>query len=343
MRPQPACPMAAVAIIVSSDRSVREFCWFAWSASAMSSASILVDHACPLVGPRNRNDGCSSAIGGFVKLRALPLANRNLTGSRIKSAAGPAAAGIKIGSCFLGNDALDLPRHNSLILLFDQTRGRIGTIVEAGTLNAFRTAATDAVATDILARPEAEVLAIFGTGHQAEYEVAALSRIRRLRRVLVVGRAQSSSLAMVGHLNVAGIAAEMSEAEAACRCSDIIVTATGATAPLFRADWVRDGTHVSTMGSDAIGKQELPVPLLAAARLFCDLPTQSRAVGEFQHAPSDASLIAIGEVLRGTAPGRQSAEQIAVFDSSGLSLQDSYVALAVLGESDRQQEGGRPL
>lgn len=257
----------------------------------------------------------------------------------IKSAGGSSVAGIKIGSYFPGNDALGLPRHNSLILLFDQTHGRIGAILEAGKLNAFRTAAADAVATDVLARPDAEVLAIFGTGHQAEYEVAAISRIRRLRRVLVVGRTETSALDMVGRLQTSGIAAEVAGAQAACRCADIVVTATGATAPLFQADWVRPGTHVSTMGSDAAGKQELPVPLLATAPLFCDLPSQSRAIGEFQHALGDASLIAIGEVLQGRAPGRQSAEQVTVFDSSGLALQDSYIALAILGELGHKQEG----
>ena len=105
----------------------------------------------------------------------------------IKSATDGALAGLKVGSYFPTNDVADLPRHDSIILLFNQEKGKIGAIVEAGKLNAYRTAAADAVATDALARPDANVLAIFGTGHQAEYEAHAIARIRSLQRMIVVG------------------------------------------------------------------------------------------------------------------------------------------------------------
>lgn len=248
----------------------------------------------------------------------------------IKSAADASFTGLKVGSYFPTNDAASLPRHNSIILLFDQERGRIGAIVEGGTLNAYRTAAADAVATDSLARQDARVLALFGTGHQAEYEAQAVARVRRLDRVLVVGRSPDRTETLVARLRAQGLAAEASGAEDACRAADIIVTATTATTPLFREEWVRPGTHVSSMGSDATGKQELPPGLLSRARLFCDLPEQSRRIGEFQHAAPEADLKAIGRVLTGEEPGRRSAQEITVFDSSGLSLQDLYMAQAVI-------------
>ena len=106
----------------------------------------------------------------------------------IKSGTDADLAGVKIGSYFPTNDRLGLPRHDSIILLFDQSKGKIGAIVEAGKLNAYRTAAADAVATDILARKDASTVALFGTGHQAAYEALALSRIRPLRKIFVVGR-----------------------------------------------------------------------------------------------------------------------------------------------------------
>lgn len=81
---------------------------------------------------------------------------------------------MKVGSFWAGNESIGLPRHNSLILLFDQRCGKIGAAIEAGEVNAYRTAAADAVATDQLARKEAAILAIFGTGHQARFECAAL-------------------------------------------------------------------------------------------------------------------------------------------------------------------------
>lgn len=248
----------------------------------------------------------------------------------IKSGADADLAGLKIGSYFPTNDRLGLPRHDSVILLFDQTSGRIGAIVEAGTLNAYRTAAADAVATDILARKDASTVALFGTGHQAGYEALALSQIRPLERILVVGRDPVRTQSFARQLQSQGLPAEMSRAEQACASADIIVTATIATAPLFQAGWVRAGTHISSMGSDATGKQELPPALFHEAKLFCDLPEQSRRIGEFQHADAKLRLTAIGDVLSGKTRGRVSADDITIFDSSGISLQDLYVAQAII-------------
>jgi ornithine cyclodeaminase len=252
----------------------------------------------------------------------------------VKAAAAPEIAGLKVGSYWPGNLAIGLPRHNSLILLFDQEKGRIGAAIEAGTLNAYRTAAADAVAAEALARQDAGTLAIFGAGHQARYECAAVAKVRPIRRVLIVARNPDQAKTMIADLAAQGVAAEPTLAEAACSAADIIVTATSATAPLFKAEWVRPGTHVASMGSDATGKQELPPELLAGAGLFCDLPSQSRQIGEFQHAPEGTNLIAIGDVLAGRHPGRRSDHEITVFDSSGLSIQDLYIARHLLAKHE---------
>lgn len=248
----------------------------------------------------------------------------------VKSAVDARLTGLKVGSYFPTNDAACLPRHGSIILLFDQDKGRIGAIVEAGKLNGYRTAAADAVATNILARPDARVLAVFGTGHQAEYEVCAIARIRRLTKIMVVGRTPDRTRAFVENLCEMGLPAEMSEPETACRAADIIVTATTATEPLFDADWVRPGTHISSMGSDTIGKQELPPKLFPNSRLFCDQAEQSARIGEFQHAGIGTSLTTIGAVLINTAEGRGSSSDITIFDSSGIALQDLYIAEAII-------------
>lgn len=248
----------------------------------------------------------------------------------VKSSADGKLAGLKVGTYFPSNDAQGLPRHSSTILLFDQARGRIGAVVEGSRLNAYRTAAADAVATDALARPDATVLAIFGTGHQAAYEVAAVARVRPLTRILVVGRNPEKVVTFVHELSTKGLPAKSADAGFACRQADIIVTATTAQAPLFTAEGVRPGTHISTMGSDATGKQELPPELLSHATLFADLPEQSLRIGEFQHAARDAEVSAMGAVLSGRAAGRRDEEEITIFDSSGLSIQDLYIARAVL-------------
>ncbi|CTQ61245.1 ornithine cyclodeaminase family protein [Roseibium album] len=255
----------------------------------------------------------------------------------IKSCAVAEIAGLKIGSYWPGNDRLGVPRHNSIIFLFDQDTGRIGAAVEAGHLNAFRTAAADAVAAEILARKDASTLAIFGAGHQAGFEVQALSRIRGITHVLVVARNREKGARFADGLRRGGLEASVCSAEEACRRADIVVTATPSCEPLFEADWVKPGSHVASMGSDTSGKQELPPGLFENASLFCDLPGQSRSIGEFQHAAENLYLAAIGDVLCGRAPGRTDDDEITIFDSSGLSVQDLYVARTVLELVEREQ------
>lgn len=245
----------------------------------------------------------------------------------IKSAATGSFAGLKVGSFWTDNDALGLPRHNSLILLFDQQVGRIDWVIEAGLVNAYRTAAADAVAADMLARPDASTLAIFGAGNQAFYEVMALRRVRPITEVLVVARDADKGAAFVARLQEQGLAVARAGAEEACRRADMVVTATPARAPLFDASWIGPGTHVASMGSDAAGKQELPPALFEQASLYCDLPAQSVIMGDFQHFAGDRSaIVAIGDVLQGRDPGRTSADQITIFDSSGIALQDLCIA-----------------
>lgn len=245
----------------------------------------------------------------------------------VKAAATGTFAGLKVGSLWPGNAERGLPRHNSLILLFDQEVGRVAWVIEAGLVNAYRTAAADAVAADALARADASVLAIFGAGNQALYECRALVRVRAIRRVLVVARDPAKGAAFVAALRNDGIDAACTDAQAACEQADIIVTATPSRAPLFDAMWVRPGTHVASMGSDAAGKQELPPELFDRAALFCELPSQAVVMGDLQHFTGDQSrIVAIGDVLHGRIPGRTSPDQITVFDSSGIGLQDLTIA-----------------
>jgi ornithine cyclodeaminase len=203
-------------------------------------------------------------------------------------------------------------------------------VVEAGRVNAYRTAAANAVAADLLARQQAKVLAMFGAGNQAGFEVMALARI------LVVARPSPRRDAFVERINDCGLNARAVSAEEAVRAADIVVTATPSREPLFQADWVGPGTHVVSMGSDAPGKHELPSGLFSRAGLFCDLPAQSLEIGEFQHVRDEieAGVLAvtpIGDVIEKRAPGRRFDNEITVFDSSGISLQDLYMADALIG------------
>lgn len=244
--------------------------------------------------------------------------------------------GLKVGSYWPNNAARGLSAHGSTILLLDPDTGRLMAVLEASRLNGPRTAAADAVAADLLARPDSSTLTLIGAGHQAEYEVRALSAIRPIKRVLIASRTRARAQILCDRLSVElKLPAEVTDVERGCREADILVTVTPSRAPLFDSSWLRPGVHVASMGSDQVGKQELPPDLLRYARLFCDLPSQAISIGEFQHVRDEVesgaiSVTPIGAVLLGRAPGRQSANEITVFDSSGLALQDLFVAASLV-------------
>ncbi|ANZ41566.1 ornithine cyclodeaminase family protein [Lentzea guizhouensis] len=249
----------------------------------------------------------------------------------LKSGSAGDLVGVKVGSFWPGN--VDLPRHSSTIVLLNPATGRLSAVVEAASANAYRTAAADALAVDILARKDSRTLTVIGTGHQALHEVRAVSRVRPIDRVLVVGRRPDAARAFAADVTArTGLTAEPVDAQAGVTAADVLVTATTAREPLFDASWVRPGTHISAMGADGPGKQELPVQLYEHATLFCDLTEQSLTIGEFQHAP-DAAPVQLGAVLAGTAAGRTSDDEITVFDSSGFALQDLTLAAALLRRS----------
>ena len=204
-----------------------------------------------------------------------------------------------------------------------------------GSSSASSSAAAEAVATHQLARTNATILAAFGAGNQAGYDCMAIARIRNIEKVLVVNADSARAERFAQRLAVHGLKVERSSAQDACARADIIVTATPAKSPLFEAEWVRPGTHISCMGADGVGKQELPVGIYARAQLFCDLVAQSVVIGEFQHAAAliqagSVSLTQIGAVLSGQAPGRSDDQAITIFDSSGIALQDLYIAERLL-------------
>ncbi|HUQ56051.1 ornithine cyclodeaminase family protein [Lentzea sp.] len=248
----------------------------------------------------------------------------------LKSGSAGDLVGVKVGSFWPGNTGL--PRHSSTIVLLDPATGRLRAVVEAAAANAYRTAAADALAVDTLARNDSRTLTVIGTGHQALHEVRAVSRVRPIERVLVVGRRADAAREFAAEVTArTGLAADPADAQAGVSAADVLVTATTAREPLFDASWVRPGTHISAMGADGPGKQELPVALYERASLFCDLPDQSSTIGEFQH--TSAVPVALGSVLAGTAAGRTSDEDVTVFDSSGFALQDLTLAAALLHRS----------
>jgi ornithine cyclodeaminase/alanine dehydrogenase-like protein (mu-crystallin family) len=250
--------------------------------------------------------------------------------------------GLKIGSYWPRNGQQGLPAHGSTIVLINPTNGFPEAIISAAYLNGFRTAAANAIAVDFLARPEASVLGVIGAGHQAEHEIRAILEVRALSRIKIHTRSQQRAEWLAGQLADLDIPIEFVTAEAAVRGSDIVTTVTPSTQPLVKLDWVEPGTHLSAMGADNRGKQELDTALVARARWFADLPAQSVVVGEFQHAfavgiiPSADQILPLGKVTQQANLARKNAEEITIFDSSGIAIQDLSIARRVLDEAEHR-------
>lgn len=243
--------------------------------------------------------------------------------------------GLKVGSYWPDNRKQGQKAHASTTLLLDPETGYAKALVGASHMTALRTAAADAVAVRHLARPDSSTLAIFGAGHQAWYELLAICEVRKIEKVYITNRSIQAAKDFAKRIREQlCLEAAAVEAPDAVEQADIIVTVTAARAPLFDAGLVRAGTHISAMGADGEGKQELAPVLVAKAELFTDVVQQSITVGEYE-AAFKAGLIdkeritPLGAVLNGQA-GRTSDRQITVFDSSGMALQDIAICSLAL-------------
>ena len=238
--------------------------------------------------------------------------------------------GVKSGGYFPGNAAKGLTNHQSTVFLFDPETGRPVAMVGGNLLTALRTAAAAAVSVDLLARPDADVLGIVGAGHQAAFQLRAVAGVRRFRRVIGWNRdpARLSGLAQVAEgLGLPFEAVPLDRMVEA----QVIVTITSSPAAILLDGHVAPGTHLACMGTDTRGKQEVDPALLARASVFTDEVAQSVTIGEAQHAVASGLLraddiVPLGQVVRGTHAGRQSAADVTLYDGTGVALQDLAVA-----------------
>jgi alanine dehydrogenase len=251
--------------------------------------------------------------------------------------------GVKAGGYFPGNAAKGIINHQSTVFLFDPDTGRPTAMVGGGLLTALRTAAASAVAIDRLARPEARVLGIVGAGHQAGFQLRAAAQVRRFERV-IAWNLHPEMLPKLGAVAAdLGLPFEAVDL-AAMREAEVIVTITSSPAASLMADHVAPGTHLSCMGTDTKGKQEVEPALVAGASVFTDEVLQTITLGEAQHAVGagmlDASaIVPIGEVLIGRHPGRRLPDEITLFDGTGVGLQDLAVAVVAVRRAREQGLG----
>lgn len=265
--------------------------------------------------------------------------------------------GLKVVSWFGDNPGKGLPALFGTSLLFDLSTGAPKALLNAGPITHYRTGAAAAIGAKYLAQPDAKTLLIAGCGGLAPYlAAAALSALPGLERVLLTDpkfpengeKLCPSIMKKVDELLKAGGASRRAdilpaELETGVKQADIIFTATPAYEPYLKAEWVRPGTHLSCIGADMSGKEEVEPELFRTARVFGDDEGQCLSVGECE-IPHKKGILSgllgeIGGVMAGSVPGRTAPEDITVFDSTGIALQDLASAASILEAADRANLG----
>ena len=251
---------------------------------------------------------------------------------------GTASYVIKIASGFYDNPSKGLPSSNGMMLAFSSMTGETVAILrDEGWLTDMRTAIGGALATRALARSNAKNVLILGTGIQARFQTICLAQLMpgKMLNFRIWGRNPGAAQTAAHELSSKGLMVEaILGLEDEVRNADIIITTTPAVSPLFAHGLVRSGTHVTAIGADSPGKQELPVDLVISASLrVCDLLGQSLDHGEFQTAKrADPSLdvTELGHILSGMHSGRRSKDDITVVDLTGIAAQDIAITQAII-------------
>ena len=276
----------------------------------------------------------------------LVLGGHSFFGSMPASLHDPAAVGTKLVTVFHSNHARGLPSHMATIVLFDPETGALMAILDGRFITEARTAAVSALSADVLARRDAGILAILGSGVQARSHLRAMKCVRALREVRVWSPDESHRTAFARDMEpVAGVPIIPAQSPAvAVQGADLIVTATSSTTALIDADDVSDGAHICAVGACRPNHREIGGRLVAQSRLFVDSRVGATAeAGDVVLAQAEGLLgpepIAgeLGELLAGGVNGRQNDREITLFESLGMAVED--VAAAHLAYSRARDRG----
>ena len=255
---------------------------------------------------------------------------------RAMPALGAGHALLKWVTSFPGNPARGLPTVSGLVLLSDASDGSLRAALDAGAVTALRTGAAAVLAAETLGRPDAETAAVIGAGINGKATAKTF-----------LSRGRSVNLWDVDELRARAVADELGAEVASSRqealAADLLVTVTPGHEILLQEGSLQPGQHVSLMGADGPGKAEIAVDELTRVRVFCDDWEQASHNGELVHAVEAGKITRddvtqLGDVLAGTGRGRQSPDDITIFDSTGLAIQDLAIALAAM-----EQVGGLGL
>jgi alanine dehydrogenase len=271
-----------------------------------------------------------------------------MPGGLFAGAAGDGILGVKVLTVFPANAAHGEESHQGAVLLFEAAHGRPLAFLDAASITAVRTAAVSALATRLLAREDAGDLALLGAGVQARAHLAALREVRTLRRVRVWSRDPQSARRFAAEESARhGLLVEpAATAREAVAGADIICTVTAAVEPVLTGEWIAPGAHVNAVGACTPNARELDTAAVVRARLFVDrresalnepgeilTPLREGAIGE------DHILGEIGELVIGRVAGRIAAEDVTLFESLGLTVEDLAAARHIYRRALEQGRG----
>jgi ornithine cyclodeaminase len=236
------------------------------------------------------------------------------------------AWGLKEICLFPGNPARGLDTHLGAVILHNGETGEPLAIMNASAITAIRTAAVSALATKLLAREDASTLAIIGAGVQGRSHMKAIPVVRQIREIRICSRTRAHADALARQASNARAVDSIHEA---VRGADIIVTATSSKEPVLRREWIGAGIHINAVGSSVASSRELDSTTMAAASLFVDRRESTvNESGDYLMAVRDGAITEdairaeIGDILIGRARGRSAADEITLFKSLGIAIED---------------------
>lgn len=243
--------------------------------------------------------------------------------------------GLKAGGYWPNNlETKGIINHQSTVFLFDPDTGKAKAMVGGNLLTALRTAAASSVSIKHLARKDAKVIGMIGAGHQATFQLRSALEQGDFEKVIGWNFHPEMLPNLEKVASEASLPFEAVELDGIHE-ADVIISITSSFNAILAASQVSPGTHIACMGTDTIGKQEVEAALLQRATVFTDEVAQSISIGEAQHAVgsgliSESDVHQLGAVINGTHPGRTSADEITLFDGTGVGLQDLAVAASVV-------------
>jgi len=265
--------------------------------------------------------------------------------------------GHKTVTWFGENEEKGIPTLIGLIVVFDAETGKPLGITDASFITGIRTGASGAIGAKYLARKNSKNLLVLGAGNQAIFQIAAtLTALPNLKKIMISARNKIKLKSFISSISQrlqqefgidteTIIFEEVECLESAVKNSDIIITVTSSRVPLIKNHWVRKGTHISCIGADMVGKQEIESEIMSKASIYVDDMEHCVQVGEIE-LPLKQGIITesnitgeIGDLILGKIKGRSNYEQITVFDATGMALLDLYTAKIALQTAEEKGLG----